>query len=327
VRVLVFILSLIVATVFELGATLLIVVTAPPHVTGLFVLPSAAVGLIVYGAMVLGSVSAYWDTTTSPNGRKYFRLWLIIVPALQALGLVATVVYVVLSSAQWWLPVVLLAAAALLDLGAIAVGRLVFRREQANRPILSTWNPITSRAIARKCGAVAITFVVALTVGLTLFLLFGQGGAHPLSLLAVVLEFAFLAPGFACIVVTIPLNRQMRDALGRDLGMVRTVSRVVLRNKKGDLGENEQVAAAKYAVIISVILSFTLAYISLLYVAIATLQLAQLHEGDPLSFAYLLVLVAVLIVLFPLQIVRIRRARRYARDHADKLPAPVLGRS
>jgi hypothetical protein len=314
VRILVFVLSVIAATVIETGAILLIVLTAPAHLGWLIILPSIAIGLIVYGATVLGSVSAYWDVRSSSDGRKHFRLWLGII------GVIATVVYSVVAPAPFWLPIIFIVAAALLDLVGISVGRAVLRREQAQRPIDVSWNPITGAVIARKCITVGITFVAFLVVGLALFLVFARDDPDRLSLLGSVFEFAFIAAAFACIIVTIPLNRQLRDPVGRDFGRIRNVAKVVVRNKNIVLDADDQVAAAKYAVIISVTLSFTLAYISLLYVGLAIQLLASLSVGDTYSLFVLIFLVVILFVLFPLQIVRIRRARRYAREHADKLP-------
>jgi hypothetical protein len=320
-RILVFVLSVVVASALEVGAITLIVLTAPSHAHGLIGLPSGAVGLIVYGSILLGSLRAYWDVGSSSGGRKLFRRWLIVVGSAEAAGVVITVVYVVMVSAPWWLPVALLVGAVLLTVAATAVGRALFAQEQVHRPIDPSWNPITAPVIARKRRAIAITFVAALVLGLALFVIFGRGSVHSLPLLTAVAEFAFFAAAIAGIVVTIPLSRQLRDALGRDLGMVRTVSKVVIRKKSIELSEAEQVAAVKYAVIVPTSLSFTLASLALLYTGVAIQQIGQLRYGDPISVLLLVLLVVILLVAFPLQIVQIRRARRYARDHADKLPS------
>jgi hypothetical protein len=325
VRVFVFVASVIVATALTMGAILLVVFTAPRHTGALIALPTAAVSLLIYGPMLLGSLSAYWQPKTTTESRRSFRIWYIVVGSLELVAAIAIAVYAALMGAPIWLPLVLIAGGALLNVLAIAVGRLVLRHEIAHRPLTQEWTPITRRDIIRKCIKVAITFAVVFVVALILFTVLGNAGSHSISHFGVQLSLAFefgaIAAAFACIVVTLPLNRQIRETVGRDLGTIRKLAKVVLRKKDIPLDENEQVAAAKYAVVIAILLSFTLGYISLLYIGIAIQQVTVIfNEGSVFAVGELVILVIVLLALFPLQIVRIMRARRYAREHADLLP-------
>jgi hypothetical protein len=324
-RVAVFILATLLATALVMGALVLVLVTAPSHPGALVILPSVAVVLFVYGPIMLGSVSAYWGVTQTPESRRSFRSWLLIVGGLELLAAIGVIVYSILEPVPLWLPFVLIASTVVLTFAAIAVGRAVLRHETSTRPIQTNWSPISRRDVRRKCVKVAVTFVVALVVAavalIGVFLGIGSKTRSLAGLLPLAFELALFAAAFACIIVTLPLNRQLRDTVGRDLGTIRKVAKVVLRRKSIPLDESEQVAAAKYAAVISTVLSFTLGYIALLYVGLAVQQLSALGDGaGAYSFGTLALLVIVLLVLFPLQVVRIRRARRYAADHADLLP-------
>jgi hypothetical protein len=177
---------------------------------------------------------------------------------------------------------------------------------------------------------IVITFVVAfVVVALLLGVLFtgdARHGLHWTEALSFGLEFGFIASAIAAIAVTIPLNRQLRATADRDLGTIRKFARVVVRGKKESLPEGSESAAARYAALISVILPFTLAYITLLYVGVATQTITNLvrtpNDADPLfGLWFIVALVVILLAIYPLQVVRIRRARRYAREHAELLEA------
>lgn len=76
---------------------------------------------------------------------------------------------------------------------------------------------------------------------------------------------------------------------------------------------------------ISVTLSFQLAFIVLLYAGLFLQQVNVLRSGtaDTLSITIIVFLAVILVVLLPLQFVRIRRARRYARNHAAEITEPA----
>ncbi|TFC44044.1 MULTISPECIES: hypothetical protein [unclassified Cryobacterium] len=98
-------------------------------------------------------------------------------------------------------------------------------------------------------------------------------------------ESAFIAAALACILVTLPLNRRLRESVSRDLGRLRKMGKVVLRGKQLELDHDEQVAAAKYAVLISIVIPFQLAYITLLYAGLKIQQAQSLVSGTRSEFS------------------------------------------
>lgn len=325
------ILSVLVATALMLGGIVLIVAQTPRLSGGLIALATGPITVFVYGPLILGSITAYWNVRKTPESRRYFRRWFIGVLVLEALGATAIVIYAKFSAAPAWLPGLFIGGALVLLLVAMLVGRLLLRHEEANPPAEQRWNPIGREEIRRKILIVAITFVGGLVLGIVVFtlLLAVLGDSRDRNatsvgvMLTFAIEFAFIAAAVACILVTLPLNRRLRENLGRDFGRVRQIGKVVLQNKKLDLDQAGQLAAARYAVIVSVTLAFQLAYITLLYLGIATQQVQALLSGNDsglgpgFSIGLLIALVVVLVVFFPLFARRISRARTYALDHAN----------
>ena len=70
---------------------------------------------------------------------------------------------------------------------------------------------------------------------------------------------------------------------------------------------------------------FQLANIVLLYAGLLLQQIPALQNGsaNEYSITTIVLLIALLLVLLPLQIVRIRRARQYARTHAADAESPM----
>ncbi|MDY7529982.1 MULTISPECIES: hypothetical protein [unclassified Cryobacterium] len=98
-------------------------------------------------------------------------------------------------------------------------------------------------------------------------------------------ESAFFAEALACILVALPLNRRLRESVSRDLGRLRKVGKVVLRGKHLELDHDEPVAAAKDAVLISMVFPFQLAYITLLYAGLRIQQAQSLVSGTRSEFS------------------------------------------
>jgi hypothetical protein len=331
VKILAFILSIIVATALLMGALFLIIFTAPRHLnTGLVVVSAIAPAVFIYAPLMLGSLTTYWDVHNSPDSRRYYARWLWITVGLEVLAAIGLVIFAVVAPAPIWVAVLIIGVGVVLTVVAPVIGRALLRYDRKRRPDAdadASWTPITRTEIAKKVRAVGITFLVTLIIaGIGTAILdatTSKSGLDAATDLVFTLDFAFLAAGIACIVVTLPLNRRLRESVTRDVGLLRKVSKVVLRGKSIDLTADEQKAAAKYAVVIPVIITFTLAYVALLYLGTGLVQVRQLIAGDDLTGTSPIVLglyAVVLVVVFPLNIVRIRRARRYASDHADLLP-------
>jgi hypothetical protein len=191
--------------------------------------------------------------------------------------------------------------------------------------------PVSGARIRRAIAIVAIVFAAVFVVGALgttgLFSL----STHPVrtgEVIAGGANLAFLAAAIACILVSLPFSRALRDASGRDIGRGVTLAKVVLRGRSSPLDDAGQRAAVRYALLAPTALAFQLGYVVLLYIGLGFQQLASMIDGDhdalPLSF--LLVLGVVLVVIIPLFVARIRRARRYADEHGaalDAATAPV----
>ena len=95
----------------------------------------------------------------------------------------------------------------------------------------------------------------------------------------------------------------------------------MLRNVPNHLDERDQIAAAKYAVLASITMPFQVVYFILLNTGFLLLliNLHSLQAEVDLSIPLIALLCLALVVIVPLQAIRIRRARRYASTHADRL--------
>ena len=325
-RVVAFLLALLIATVVTVGGIALIVLTSPDRTIGLLWLPVLTLTVFVDGPLLLGTLSSYWDVRRTPETWRAFRWWFRGVRIAQALGALAIIAFAVLARAPWWVPVAAIALGFLLDVLASRVARVLLARDEARRPAEPGWQPVSRARIVRKILIVAATFVVVLLLALLgLSLLFGVIGDEEDSVASVLLyalEFAFLGAALACIVVTLELNRQLRENVSRDVVELRTIGKVVLRNKAIPLDEAQQVAAAKYAVLASITMPFTVGYLTLLYIGLGMQQVERLQHGpDPLAIGSLVLFVVVFVVALPLTLLRARRARAYAAAHAELLPA------
>jgi MFS family permease len=323
-KVLVYILSLLLATAVVAGGSALLVALSPGHVGWLLLLATMSLTVFVYGPLMLGSLGAFWDVRKSESSRRYLAWWYRITLALEALAAVAIVVYAVLTDAPVWLPVLFIAGGAVLTVIAVFVGSWLRKREAASPPETRPWAPISRRDIIRKTTKVVVTFVVAVVVGTGLLAALGRGVFEDeLSVAAgLVVGVAFIAASMACILVTMPLLKRMRDVVDRDAGLLRKLAKGVLKAKQIDLDEEEQVQAARYAAVASVALPFQLTYLALLYVGIGIqqLQLVTHPSVRPKIIGTLALLLVVLVVTVPLYVRYARRARDYARDHDELLP-------
>ncbi|CAN5177602.1 hypothetical protein BH09ACT1_BH09ACT1_23500 [soil metagenome] len=333
-KILAFILSIVVATALLMGGVFLIIAVAPQHSNTGYVLASTiSLTLFIYGPLLLGSLTAYWDVRNSPESRRIYSVWFWITIAVEALSAIALIVFVVLAGAPVGIAALIIIVGAALTLIAPVIGRALLRYDHKRRPddgSLSDWTPITRAEINRKVRAVAITFTISLFFGLVGFVALGQLSGHRLAKIDVELLYAFsfasIAAAVACLIVTFPLNSRLRENVSRDLGVLRKIGRVVLRGRSVDLSPEDQVAAAKYAVVVSVTLPFQFANVALLFLGIGIQRIEDAVSGrstDIFSIVLIAAYVVIVVGFAPLYILRIRRARRYASDHADLLPTTV----
>lgn len=311
-RVAVFI-SAIVATLLLVSASAMVFYFVAGETAG--IIGSAGSGLLVYGALLLGSASAYWHTR-SADSRKPVRRWIVVVAVMDALGAALVITATVLSGGPVWLPVVVILAGLVLVVVAVAVGRFVLKRESAGQPIQPVWD---RAVLIRKIRLVVIVFLAVLLVGAVVFgaLL---GGRELLVAALFALTFACICAAVVAILSGRSLWMQLRDAANRDLGLVHKLSRVVLKAKDEPLDDEEKQAAARYASIAPTALGFQLGGFALLYIGLALQRVeALITRPQPFDWILLGLLVGLFVVVAPISIRQIRRSRTYAAAH----PQPV----
>jgi hypothetical protein len=263
-----------------------------------------------------------------PHPGRYFTRVLLIVIGLEILASIVTVLYAVVTSVGAIVPVVFIGSGAVLSVAALFIGRAFYSYDAAHRPPPPGWVAIEPSQIRKRIIAVAITFasvLVLVILGLGFVNIQFDDVLDVADNLFSALSSAFIVAGAVCVFSTVGWNHRIRDVTDRDPARLRKIARVVIRNKSEDLDAPDLVAAARYAPVISVILSFQLAYIVLLYAGIALQQVSILRNGSVEGFSLIIIvfLVAVLLVILPLQVIRIRRARRYSREHAAEIDSPA----
>lgn len=327
-RIVAFILFIVITTGLLMGGVFLLVVhTDDKYAIWVFV-ALLALMIFVYGPLTLGSVRAFWDVTGSEDSRRYYRRVILVVIGLEVLAAVVTVVYAVVTRAGALIPIIFIGGGVLLTAVALLVGPALYRYDRTHRPPASDWVAIEPSQISRRILATVITFVGVFALGII-----GLGIANTVfprtlrvaQLLPFALSFAFIISGGVSVFSTTGWNRRLRDVTDRDPSRLRRVARVVLRNKNIDLDDRDLVAAARCAAVISVTMPFQLANIVLLYAGLLLQQIPALQNGsaNEYSIIVIILLIAFLVVLLPLQIVRIRRARQYARTHAADAESPM----
>lgn len=327
-RIAAFIVAVVVTSALALGGTLLVVFAAPPRVDWTLFLATVSVVALVFGPLTLGSLTAYWDFGGDPARRRLLRRWIVGVVLAEMAGVAAVVAYAVLNGSPWWLVVVFAGGGALLTAVALVVGPALQRQDDASRDPGPTWVPITRSEITRKVATVAAVFAGVLVVGLVVaavvFTTVDGLSGELASGLWFAVALAFFAGAITCVVTSLSFNRALREATDRDPALVQKVGRVVLKGKPVDLDPGERVAAARYAQVVAVTLPFQLAYLVMLYSGLALQQVQGLLSGaSPFAAPLLAVLVVVLVAFLPFTVLRIARARRYAREHASDAERPT----
>ncbi|WP_425863836.1 hypothetical protein [Arthrobacter sp. TWP1-1] len=324
-KVFVYVASMVLATALMLGGTILIGVQSPPGSIGLQMMAIFALAVMIYGPLVLGSLTSYWNVTKTEGSRSYYRRWLWAVTGLQILGTVAIIVFAVTLHSPWWLPCLFIAGGAALTVFAHFVGRFMLRNEEAN-PRQPSWAPVTRHEVRKKVAAVCITYFAVFAITAAALAVVRASFDDPdfgvAEQLLGALGFAWMGASAACVIASLSLNRRLKDAVDRDLGTIRKISKVVLQNKEIVLDHGEEVAAAKYAAVGPTVLAFMLAYFILLELGLGTIQVLRFTSGqaDGWTIGYCAVLVVTLVIVVPISAVRIRRARDYARAHEGLLP-------
>lgn len=323
-RIVAFIASTLVTSALLIGGLVLLVLQSGDQAGIWFVAETFAMIMFVYGPLMIGSFRAYWNVNGSQESRRYFRRVSSVVIGLEIVAAIVTVVFALTTSASALVPIVFIGGGVVLTVAALWLGPVLSRYDLAHSPAESAWVAINPVEIRKRVVWAAVTFVGVLVVGVIAITLLNRSVTHPLDLGLVftfALAFALFAAALVCLFSTLGWNRRIRDVTDRDPARLRRVARVVLRKKTDVLDDRDLLAAARYAAVISVTMSFQVAYFVLLSAALILQQVVSIRGRFAAPFAiYLIVaLIAMLVVLLPLQVVRIRRARRYAREHPAEL--------
>ncbi|GAA1361868.1 hypothetical protein GCM10009596_20640 [Arthrobacter rhombi] len=204
-----------------------------------------------------------------------------------------------------------------------------FLRKPSDTPAVAndlselSWMPEARAITTRKLRVVGEVLGAGLLLGI-----FGFGLTHAgsplgeaLSSLSFYLQGILLATTFAAAISTYPLGTALREASGANVSRHRVISKVVLKNKDLPLDEDEQLGAARMAAVVPVVLplaNFSLGY---LFASLLTqyARFAVEEPQDPFITILSVLLVLAIVVCVPLYARKIRRARRYASDHAALL--------
>lgn len=327
-KVIVGILAVLVSTVLAGGAGVAVVMNTPDDAIGLIMLATLAATVFVYGPLVLGSMTANWDAKKSEESRRYFRRWYRVMGGLEAVAAVAIIVYGVLAHAPVWLPVVFILGGALLTVVAVIVGAGLQRHEEKHPRVAQPCTAISRQEIANKITKVLVTFVIAFAV-LLITLVLVPPVIDELKVDGAVLAacgFAFMVDGIACAIVSRSFSQRLRDSVDRDAARLGQLAKVVLRKKKADLAPADQVAAARYAAMMTTVLPFQFATLTLVYIGLGLQQVLSLVTGsaNPFSVFLIVFFAAWLIVFTPLYARQLNRARQYADEHAELLASEGL---
>lgn len=324
-RVLAFLATIIITTALALGAGLLIGLYLGDAPNGLLVAAAAASPFLVFGPLVVGSWAASFDHRT-PSGRsRYLQRAFFVVLAVDAVAAVIVVIASASAGAPVWVPIVLIGASAVLFAIARPIGS---RLRGLEPPMVDLHDQVVPGPdiIRRKAIAIAVTFVVAAVVSAVgvavLNVLVHSRPEDALVLVLLAAQLTFLATAFAAIIVALPFARLLRDAGGRDVDRLRRFAKVVLRGKDLTIDEAERPAAVRYAQVVQLVLQFNTSYIALFSTSLAFQFVSRMASGGMVVFSavFLVLMVGFLAWLLPLNVLRIRRARRYVEAHSTSNP-------
>jgi hypothetical protein len=140
---------------------------------------------------------------------------------------------------------------------------------------------------------------------------------------SLVIAFACYAALACCFRVTLRLNRVLVALTGRDPDLQRRLVRLIARRRPAELTGEEEVTAARYAEVLSISIPFSTSYLVLLYVGLLAQQIGTLLNPSSLGVIPPAILASSLVIIgaigVPLNVVRGRRAKRYAADRAELL--------
>lgn len=329
VRIVAFVVAVLVSSVLSTGAAVFTAVefSRAPH--GILLAAGIGSAFLVYGPLVIGSIAGWWDHRSSDESRRWIGRWFIGVLLVDVAVAVVVVLAAVEGGAPVWVPIVVIAGAAVL-LGVARPVGAAFRRSERPSPEPESWQPFSTSDVHRGVRTIGVVFAAAVVLSSVGFVALGDSRGDARDVLESVLlgvQLTFTVTAFAAIIVSVRFSTALRETADRDLGRLRRFGKVVLGGKDLPLDEAEQRGAARFAAVTPITSGFQLAYIGFLYAGISASTVGQLLRDDGFDRTYAVVIlalfVAVLVWLVPVTVRRIRRARAYAAAHADLLGSPA----
>ncbi|MCY1694364.1 hypothetical protein [Curtobacterium sp. SL109] len=317
-RVVVSVLMIVVATALTLGAALLVVFGFADADRTLRIGSATAAPFLVMGPVAIGGLAGYWDHRASPESRRLLGWWFAGVAAIDVVAAVFIVLAALSARAPVWVPTLLVVGGAVLLGVARPLGAL-FRRTEPPMSSVLDHSVIEPPAVRRAVRVVVVTFVVAAVVAsVAAGVLLTLGRRDPGDVAQAVLlagQLTFTATAVSAAFVSLPFSGALRDTGGRDIGRLRRFAEVVLRGKPVPLDDIERQGSVEYAKTIQLVLQFQLAFFGLLSTGLTFQFVSSALRGTVSSLVFFAGLVVALVVLVPLTVRRIRRARRYVRQH------------
>jgi hypothetical protein len=326
VRIMLFVATIVVSPLVAIGSAVLLIVTG----TGRFeIAPLLCIGigvsLLMLAPIQIGAVTAWYRVGSD---LRLIRPWIVltVVSAVLGAGLVAT--GGALAGSAAWAVAVVIAVHWLVTVAAGPAGARVRLRSDAAGPRPDdAWSPSVRadlRRAARNAGigfaAGAAVSVAAIVIGAVLI------GDLPPGLILVAAPFPLFGASLSALPAQLRLGRRMRAVTGDDLPRARRISRVVLQGRDEPLDGDDRVVAARFAALFPAATGLQLAASSLSTGGLAIVLAGQATTSDFLPPIYFFVVVGMLLagiaIGAPISIVRIRRARRFAEQHADRLVEP-----
>lgn len=186
-----------------------------------------------------------------------------------------------------------------------------------------SWTPEARAITTRKLRIVGLILGVALLASVIGFALTHAGSTRgeALSSLSFHVQGVFLVATFAALIATYPLGSALREASGAGPARHRIISKVVLGNKDLPLEAAEQLGAARMAAVTPVVLPLVNFSFGYLYASLVAqyIRFVVDEPGDSLATVLLVSLILFVAACIPLYARQIRRARRYASEHAALL--------
>lgn len=328
-----FALTIIVSTMILIGAGM----AAFALVRTVSDVPDALVYLAPASLLVLASVpilvfGALANTTIDPDlpgGRAFYQRLAILSGSLWVGGIVAFIVFVVLSGAAAWIAVVVLASAVALGAAAVLLGNRIRTRAAAG-PTGPEWKPrseeermrLRRRTTAAFLGGTAVGGVGALAIGLFV----------PESTFAEAMSAGALALALGCLAATIvvasamwKMNAYLRSAIGTDHGALKKLARVIVRGRDEPIDDELRPQAARYAAYLRDFLPLQFVQQFFLLGLVILNQASALIRDPDQIFPLVLVIAcaALLVVIAPILLRQYRNVLRYLAVHASDIGEPV----